>query len=96
MTSSHSDKDMTISSQPFEPGSTMKKRKTAHASSSSSSSSKQAAPTDFEQELEMLNDDMDLDIKLENTEATWGRSAAPSLDPAKDKIGKDPAAAEPV
>ena len=68
MTSSHSDKDITISSQPFEPGSTMKKRKTAHApSNASSTSGKQAAaaPTDFEQELKMLNDDMDLDIKRE-------------------------------
>lgn len=67
MTSSHSDKDITISSQPFEPGSTMKKRKTAHAPSHASyTSGKQAAaPTDFEQELKLLNDDMDLDIKRE-------------------------------
>lgn len=60
MTSSHSDKDIAISSQPFEPGSTMKKRKTTHASHTNS---QQAAPTDFEQELQMLNDDMDLDVK---------------------------------
>jgi len=26
-------------------------------------------------------------ILVENTEATWGRKEAPSLDPAKDKIG---------
>lgn len=65
MTSSQSDKDITLSSQPFEPGSTMKKRKTAHTPNNANANGKNGlqAPTDFEQELKLLNDDMDIDIK---------------------------------
>ncbi|KAI8637673.1 DNA polymerase family B-domain-containing protein [Parasitella parasitica] len=81
MTSSQSDKDIMLSSQPFEPGSTIKKRKTTHALNKEN-----AKGTDFEQELKSLNDEMDVDIKIENTEATWGRTAAPRLDPTKDTL----------
>ena len=65
MTSPQSDKDITLSSQPFEPGSTMKKRKISHAPNNANANGKNGSqgPTDFEQELKLLNDDMDLDIK---------------------------------
>lgn len=64
MTSSHYDKDIALSSQPFEPGTIMKKRKTTHApSNATTTNGKQAPSTDFEQELKQLKDDMDLDIQ---------------------------------
>lgn len=76
-------KDITLSSQPFEPGSTVKRRKVV-ASSAKTSSSQQ--PPTFEQELKSLDADMDFDIKIENTQATWGRAPAPKLTPSKDKL----------
>lgn len=51
-------KDITLSSQPFEPGSTMKRRKVAHPAKSSSQQ-----PPSFEEELLSLEADMDVDIK---------------------------------
>jgi hypothetical protein len=48
--------DITFSSQPFEPGTAMKKRKVAHPGSA-------PPPSSFEDELEMLNADMDVDIE---------------------------------
>lgn len=57
-------KDITLSSQPFEPGSTVKRRKVV-ASSAKTSSSQQ--PPTFEQELKSLDADMDVDIKSKLT-----------------------------
>ncbi|KAF7721640.1 DNA-directed DNA polymerase delta [Apophysomyces ossiformis] len=73
--------DLDLSAQPFEPRSAVKKRKTAQESQDDS----QVGLT-FEQELELLQDSMDVDTRVENTEAVWGRSPAPSLDPAKEKL----------
>lgn len=50
------DNDITVSSQPFQPGSTMKKRKTGHNNNA-------AAPTTFEEELKSITADMDVDAK---------------------------------
>ncbi|KAG2237692.1 DNA polymerase family B-domain-containing protein [Thamnidium elegans] len=72
------DNDIKLSSQPFQPGATMKKRKTGHTDN--------APPTAFEEELKSINADMDVDAKIENTQVTWGRNAAPNLDPYNDKI----------
>ena len=95
--------DIVLSSQPFEPGTNMKKRKINHQQPSNT------VPASFEDELKRLDADMDVDIKgfcstlqihirdkkdlylsfsVENTEATWGRGPAPSLDPLKDNLGK--------
>ncbi|KAG0169094.1 DNA-directed DNA polymerase delta [Apophysomyces sp. BC1015] len=88
--------DLELSSQPFEPGSAMKKRKTTQGSQNDTRST----PT-FEEELMLLQDSMDVDAKgiyeiglphilncriVENTESVWSRSPAPRLDPAKDKL----------
>jgi hypothetical protein len=61
MTGSDSPQDIKVSSQPFEPGSTMKKRKTTHTNTSSQQNGSHA-PT-FEEELKLLTDDMDIDVK---------------------------------
>lgn len=57
-------KDITLSSQPFEPGSTVKRRKVTPSAKTSSSS--QQTPT-FEQELKTLDADMDVDIESKLT-----------------------------
>jgi DNA polymerase delta subunit 1 len=61
MAGSDTNEDIKVSSQPFEPGSTMKKRKTTHNKSNSNKNGSQA-PT-FEEELKLLTEDMDVDIK---------------------------------
>lgn len=61
MTGSDTAEDIKVSSQPFEPGSTMKKRKTTHSKANNPKSGSQA-PT-FEEELRLLTDDMDVDTK---------------------------------
>lgn len=49
------DNDIKLSSQPFQPGSTMKKRKTGHNNNT--------VATSFEEELKAINADMDVDVK---------------------------------
>lgn len=49
------DNDIKLSSQPFQPGANMKKRKTGHTD--------KLLPTSFEEELKLINADMDVDIK---------------------------------
>lgn len=55
MTGTQTNNDITLSSQPFQPGSTMKKRKTGHG--------KNQVATNFEDELKSLDADMDIDFK---------------------------------
>ncbi|KAG1175920.1 hypothetical protein G6F70_003795 [Rhizopus microsporus] len=74
-----SDQGIELSSAPFTPHSNIKKRKTTHNGSSQQLSS-------FEHELRALNEHMDLDIKVENTEAAWARPPPPPIDPSKDSI----------
>ncbi|PHZ09530.1 uncharacterized protein RHIMIDRAFT_263043 [Rhizopus microsporus ATCC 52813] len=75
-----SDQAIELSSAPFAPHSNIKKRKTTHNGSSQQ-------PSSFEHELLALNEHMDLDIKVENTEAAWARPPPPPIDPSKDSIG---------
>lgn len=56
MTGTQPNNDITLSSQPFEPRSTMKKRKTGHNNNNQVS-------TNFEEELKLLDADMGIDIK---------------------------------
>lgn len=55
MTGTQTNNEITLSSQPFEPGSNMKRRKTAHG--------KNQVGTSFEEELKSLDADMDIDIQ---------------------------------
>ncbi|OBZ82248.1 DNA polymerase delta catalytic subunit [Choanephora cucurbitarum] len=71
--------NITLSSQPFEPGSAMKKRKTKHDLNSQ-------PPANFEEELKNLNEDVDQSIEIENTEAVWDRPKPSTLNPADDKL----------
>ncbi|ORX48063.1 hypothetical protein DM01DRAFT_1377023 [Hesseltinella vesiculosa] len=64
--------DITISSEPYDPTASAKKRKVEN---------KDVASSSFEEELKILEDTMDVDSKV-----VWKRSAAPTLDPAKDPL----------
>ncbi|KAI9472165.1 MAG: DNA polymerase family B-domain-containing protein [Benjaminiella poitrasii] len=79
---SESQSSITFSSQPFEPGSTMKKRKTNHVNDVKN----ETKPSSFEDELKMLNDAMDIDVQSENTEVIWNRAPVPSLDPVTNNL----------
>lgn len=57
MSGTQTNNEITLSSQPFEPGSNMKRRKTGHG--------KNQVATSFEEELKTLNADMDIDIQSE-------------------------------
>ncbi|KAG2195815.1 hypothetical protein INT47_010025 [Mucor saturninus] len=78
MSGTQTNNEITLSSQPFEPGSNMKRRKTGHG--------KNQVATSFEEELKTLNADMDIDLQIENTQAIWSRQAPPKLDPSKDNV----------
>ncbi|KAI8977005.1 DNA polymerase family B-domain-containing protein [Mycotypha africana] len=81
--------DIKIASQPFEPGTAIKKRKIAQntlLNNKSKEISGTNVPSAFEEELKKINDSMDVDIKIENTEAVWKRAAAPLLNLKSDKI----------
>lgn len=58
--------EITVSSQPFEPGSVMKKRKTAHdnekSNNKSTNSQQQQQPSTFEEELKRLDQDVTMDL----------------------------------
>jgi hypothetical protein len=61
MTGLKQEQDITLSSQPFEPGLQMKKRKTTHVTKNTNNQ----LPANFEEELKHLNDGMDVDVKRE-------------------------------
>ncbi|KAG1144643.1 hypothetical protein G6F37_008865 [Rhizopus arrhizus] len=80
MSDLHSSQDIKMSSAPFEPHTNAKKRKITHSDAFQKQSST------FEDELMMLNESMDQDIKFENTEHAWSRPSPSPLDPSKDKL----------
>ncbi|KAI9308732.1 DNA polymerase family B-domain-containing protein [Cunninghamella echinulata] len=73
------EEDLTVSSAPYKPGVTIKKRKTNFNNDSQ--------PTAFEEELKLLHEeDMDLDSKNESAFGRWTRQPAPKINPSIDKL----------
>ncbi|KAI8366805.1 DNA polymerase family B-domain-containing protein [Radiomyces spectabilis] len=74
--------DLQLSTNPFVPGASSKKRKIGPLGSQL----KKQQSSAFEEELQLLEEQMDIDIKTENTEAVWGRAPMPAVNPATEKL----------
>ncbi|KAH8556666.1 DNA polymerase family B-domain-containing protein [Umbelopsis sp. PMI_123] len=70
--------DIEVSVEPFNPATSMKKRKTGNAANLTKSA--------FEDTLNNFAEGDEQSGSLENTEKTWARRPAPKLDPATDKL----------